>query len=427
MAELTEHQFDMEGYQLHVIPTKKFKTNVLVIRFLAPLQRDIATRRALLSFVMQKGTKDYPSERKLRTRLDELYGADLNIDVSKKGENHLITIRMSFVNEKFLPDENSLMDEVMELVQQILLKPLLEENVFKSEIVEKEKETLRQKIESIKDQKMSYANMRLIDEMCQNEPYATHVHGYLEDLESIDGQTLYNTFQSMLKEDRMDVYLLGDVDVEETKQTIGQSLSFDRYPVHSSSLVQSPSESKQGQEVTEKQKIQQGKLHLGFRTQTTFKDSDYFTMQVFNGLFGGFPHSKLFANVREKHQLAYYAASRFESHKGLLLVFSGIAPEAYDKAKEIIIKQFEEMQKGNFTDTEVEETKRLTIHQLKETFDHPVGIIEIMYHQVLANQKRTPGEMFEGVEQVTKQDLISFADKVKLDTIYFLTSEGDNA
>ena len=47
-------------------------------------------------------------------------------------------------------------------------------------------------------------------------------------------------------------------------------------------------------------------------------------LQVFNGIFGGFPHSKLFINVREKASLAYYAASRLESHKGLLMVMSGI-------------------------------------------------------------------------------------------------------
>ncbi|SET39779.1 Predicted Zn-dependent peptidase [Salinibacillus kushneri] len=426
MAELVEHQLDMKGYQLHVIPTKKFKTNVLVVRFLAPLERDTATKRALLPFVLQKGTRQYPSERKLRTRLDELYGADLNIDVSKKGENHLITIRISFVNEKFLPEEDSLMDEVLQLVQQLLFEPDTDGNGFKSEVVEKEKDTLRQKIESIKDQKMSYANMRLIDEMCKDEPYETHVHGYLEDLDSIDGQNLYDTFHNMLKQDHMDVFFLGDVDVDQTKQAMKNALSFDRQPVHKPTIVTETSSRKNYQEVTEMQKIQQGKLHMGFRTNTTFKDSEYFTMQVFNGLFGGFPHSKLFVNVREKHQLAYYAASRFESHKGLLLVFSGIAPEAYGKAKDIIIKQFEEMKKGNFTDTEVEETKRLTIHQLKETFDHPVGIIELMYHQVLADQKRSPGDMFNGVEQVKKEDLISFAEKVDLDTIYFLTSEGDN-
>ncbi|MRG85339.1 insulinase family protein [Salinibacillus xinjiangensis] len=420
-----EHKESLNGYQLHLVPTRKFKTNALVIRFLAPLQRETATNRALLPFVLQKGTKDYPSERVLRTKLDELYGADLNIDCAKKGENHIISVRITFVNEKFLNQEDSLMDELLGLVQQILFEPNLDGGSFKNEVVEKEKETLRQKIESIKDQKMSYTNMRLIDEMCKGEPYETHVHGYIDDLDKINGENLYQTYLSMLNEDKLDVYLLGDIDVEESKQVIEKYLTFDRTEKHQPTIVENSKEKKDYEEVTEAQKIQQGKLHMGFRTNTTFKDSNYFTMQVFNGLFGGFPHSKLFVNVREKHQLAYYASSRFESHKGLLLVFSGIAPEAYDKAKNIIIEQFEDMKKGNFTDKEVEETKKLTIHQLKETFDHPVGIVEVMYHQVLANRSLTPSEMFEGIKKVKKEDLITFANQIQLDTIYFLTSEGD--
>ena len=35
---------------------------------------------------------------------------------------------------------------------------------------------------------MQYANMRLIDEMCKDEPYSLHVNGYEEDLECIQSK-----------------------------------------------------------------------------------------------------------------------------------------------------------------------------------------------------------------------------------------------
>ncbi len=425
MSELNEQIIEQNGYYLHIIPTKKFKTNVLLIRFLAPLEKETATKRALLPFVLQKGTKNFPSERQLRTKLDELYGAKLNMDCSKKGENHLITIQISFVNEKFLPTDEQIMADVLSLVKELLLEPNGENGSFKKEIVEREKDTLRQKIQSIKDQKMSYANMRLIDEMCKGEPFETHVHGYLEDLDEINEKNLYETFQAMLNDDRMDIYVLGDIDANQVETSIQKHVNFRRNRKHEATNVKANKEVKDYNEVIEAEKVQQGKLHIGFRTNTTFSDDDYYVLQVFNGLFGGFPHSKLFMNVREKHQLAYYASSRIESHKGLLLVFSGIAPSAFQKAKEIIMEQWNEMKQGNFTDEQVEETKRLTIHQLKETFDHPVGIIELMYHQVIGNKSITPNEMFEAIEQVKKEDLIQLAEKMELDTIFFLTSEGE--
>ncbi|MCP8616460.1 EF-P 5-aminopentanol modification-associated protein YfmF [Salirhabdus salicampi] len=428
MSELIDHQLEQSGYKLHIVPTKKFKTTIILVRFLAPLSKEAATKRALLPFVMQKGTKHYPTERELRTKLDELYGSQLSIDSSKKGENHLITLRMNFVNEKFLNTSENLMESALQLVKEVLFHPLAENDAFQTDIVAKEKETLKQKIESIKDQKMSYANMRLIDEMCENEPYSVHVHGYLDDLQHTNEQNLYDEYKQMIEQDQMDVYILGDVDKGQTEDIVKDVFSFTRKPVHNPAKVEFPSNT-EPKEIVEKDQLQQAKLHLGFRTGITFKDNDYFSLQVYNGILGGFPHSKLFANVREKHSLAYYASSRFESHKGLLLVFSGIAPENFEKTKSIILEQVEDMKNGNFTDEIVEETKQLVIHSLKETFDHPFGIIELYYHQVLSDKTITPAEMFEQIEQVTKEDVVKVGQKVSLDTTYFLTSanEGDLA
>ncbi len=427
MAELLEQTKVGKGYHLHIIPTKKFKTITMMFRFLAPLQRDTATIRALLPFVLQKGTKKLPTERSFRTKLDELYGANFTINCSKKGENHLISMQVSFVNEKFLPTNENVTEEIIDLMHQILFEPNSEQNGFRKDVVTREKEALKQKIESIKDQKMSYANMRLIDEMCKGEPYETHVHGYIEDLEQIDEEILFHGFQQMIQQDRLDIYVVGDVEQEKLVKLMEDKFSFEQKestePMNSHTSV----ERKEFKEVIERQKVQQGKLHLGFRTNTTFRDEDYYVLQVFNGLFGGFPHSKLFMNVREKHQLAYYASSRMESQKGLLLVFSGIAPLEYEKAKNVILEQWEEMKKGNITDEEMEKTKSLTINQLKETLDHPVGIAELMYHQVLASKQVQPSDMFEAIKQVTKEDLVQMAHKIQLDTIYFLTSEGDEA
>lgn len=94
--------------------------------------------------------------------------------------------------------------------------------------------------------------------------------------------------------------------------------------------------------------MKQGKLNIGFRTHTTIADKDYPALHLFNGIFGGFSHSKLFINVREKASLAYYAVSRLESFKGLMMVMSGIEVGNYQQAVDIIKEQFEAMQKVIF-------------------------------------------------------------------------------
>src|SRR5699024_12554390 len=233
----------------------------------------------------------------------------------------------------------------------------------------RETETLRQKMNAIIDDKMSYANMRLIDEMCKGEAYQLHVHGYEEDLNSITPENLYDYYQQLMREDLLDFYVLGDYDQKKIKKhittTMLQRKRSEPVVQHSSSL--SVDKTEKPNVVIEKQDIQQAKLHIGSRTHSTYQDDDYFAIHVFNGIFCGFPSSKLLINVREKNSLAYYAASRLESHKGLLLVFSGIDGSDYEKAREIIELQMEAMKNGEFTSMELDETKDLVINELLET------------------------------------------------------------
>ncbi len=84
---------------------------------------------------------------------------------------------------------------------------------------------------------------------------------------------------------------------------------------------------------------------------------DYYALQVFNGIYGGFSHSKLFINVREKASLAYYVASRLESHKGLMFVMSGIDNKNYEQALSIIKEQMKAMVAGDFSDEEIRSNK----------------------------------------------------------------------
>ncbi|MGM8214533.1 EF-P 5-aminopentanol modification-associated protein YfmF [Bacillaceae bacterium W0354] len=422
MHTLNDHRVTNNSYTLHLIETKKFKTNTIALKFSRPLEREQITERALLPFVLQKGSKNYLDERQLRLKLDELYGSKFSINSGKKGENHVITFVLDFPNEKFLPDENELVKNCLEFLYDVAMNPNVNEGSFNEKIVEKEKETLSNKIKAIIDEKMQYANMRLIDEMCKDEKFSIHSHGYLDDLPKIDPKSLYQTYEQMINEDQLDVYVVGDFNKETMEQQFQDVFQLKRnanVELTQSQAIKPPEVNR----VIEKQKVQQAKLHIGYRTGITYSDEDYSALQVFNGVFGGFPHSKLFLNVREKHSLAYYAASRLESNKGLLIVFSGIAPEKFDQANEIINEQFEDIKNGKVTDDEIEQTKRSIIHQMKETIDRAGGIVEFFYQQKVGQSEMDLDEMYERIQAVTKEDIIKVANKIQLDTIYFLTAE----
>ncbi|NSL51122.1 EF-P 5-aminopentanol modification-associated protein YfmF [Calidifontibacillus erzurumensis] len=423
MNLVKEETVSMKGFTLHGIETLKYKTNTIALKLKSPLQDGTVTKRALLPYVLQSATKNFPSALKLRTRLDDLYGASLNVDVSKKGEFQIITIRMDIANEKYLNEQTPLLEQGLKLMAEILLEPLSENGAFSKAIVDKEKRALKQRIQAIYDDKMRYANMRLIQEMCEGEPYRLNAYGNIEDLDDIDAQSLYDYYKSVLTDDEIDLYIVGDIKVSEVKTIVEKVF---RMPDSRSSQIAKtkvsyiPKKIVNVKEIIEEQDVKQGKLHIGCRTNVTYQDDDYFALQVYNGIFGGFSHSKLFINVREKESLAYYAASRFESHKGLLMIMSGIESQNYKKCVDIIKKQLEDMRNGNFTDKEIIQTKAVLKNQILETLDTASGLIEVLYHNVVSEVHRPLEDWITKIDEVTKDEIQAVANKVELDTIYFL-------
>jgi predicted Zn-dependent peptidase len=408
----------LNGLTMHIVDTKKYKTNTLVLKLKAPLSKEDVTKRALLPYVLQSATKEYPTTTELRSYLDELYGASLNVDLTKKGEYHIITIRVELANEAYLSNQTPLLEKGLTLLSNILLNPALEQGVFLPSVVEKEKRSLKQRIQSVFDDKMRYASLRLVEEMCKNEPYSLHVNGQIDDVENITAQSLYSYYEKSLHEDEMDLYIVGDVDANALKESVTKLFKIaDRKPkqVSNSKIIV-----EKENEVIEEQDIKQGKLNVGYRTNITYEDAQYYALQVFNGIFGGFSHSKLFINVREKASLAYYAASRVESHKGLLMVMSGVDAKNYTQAVTIIKQQMTAMKNGDFTDKELEQTKAVLINQLLETIDTSRGLIEILYNNVFTGVKQPIEEWLQKVGEVTKQQIIEVASHIQLDTIYFL-------
>ncbi|MDA7025797.1 pitrilysin family protein [Bacillus sp. CLL-7-23] len=419
MTYLKEIKGRHQGLTYHIVKTEKFKTISIIFKLLSPLTNEEVTKRALFPHVLLRGTSKYPSTSAFRTYLDELYGTSVSADLSKKGEQHVMTFRLDIANEKYLKEQTPLLEKGLELIRDVIFSPALEDGVFHSLYVSQEKRTLKQRIQAVYNDKMRYSNLRLIQEMCKDERYALHVNGELKDVEDITPQSLYETYQKALREDQLDLYIVGDVDENQVEQLISSYFNVEERPGRKAADIQR-NHKPEPREVIEDADVKQGKLNMGFRTNTFFTDQDYPALLLFNGLFGGFSHSKLFINVREKASLAYYAASRIESFKGLLMVMSGIEVGNYQKAVEIINEQFQEMKKGNFTEDVIDQTKAVIKNQILETLDTPYGLVEFLYQQTAAQTEFSLEKWLANIANVSKEDIIKVGEKIELDTTYFL-------
>ncbi|MGG0738066.1 EF-P 5-aminopentanol modification-associated protein YfmF [Niallia taxi] len=425
MSVAEEKVTKYDGYNLHTVKTEKFKTNTIVVKWKAPIIEETATLRALLPYVLQNSSNKYPTTAALRSYLEELYGATFFIDLSKKGDYQVISFSLEIANEKFLSDPEPLLKKGVDFLAEILFHPNADGKSFTQKPVDDEKRALKQRIQSIYDDKMRYANFRLIEEMFKGEPYALGVNGEAEKVDTINSEKLYEYYKTARKEDQIDIFIVGDIEEDEIAAYINEKLPFEQRTVTAGErAVHNQVKEK---EVKEVQDVKQGKLHIGYRTNVLYGDEDYFALQVFNGIYGGFSHSKLFLNVREKESLAYYAASRIESHKGLLMVLSGIDQQNYEKAVSIIKEQLELMKQGDFTEDEIMQTKAVTHNQMLETLDTSRGMIEVFYHNAVSGVDVDMSHWLQSISKVTKEEIQNVAKKIELDTIYFLSgSEGNN-
>lgn len=421
-----ENTFEIDGLNLHLIPSKAYKTITIVAKFKAPLDRKTITNRVLLPSILRQGSKLYPTREDLQFKLDDLYGASLSLDGSKAGNDHVINVRMEIANQKYINNELSIIDNAVTLLNEVIFNPNVTDDAFPVSVLNREKETLQQQIRSIIDNKDSFAQQRLIDEMCEGELYQVHGYGYEEDLSEITAESLYDYYKTLLIEDDLDIYILGDFDNEAVKETIKQTVSREKQPVSNDSKVVENVKVKardEVQEIIEIQDVQQAKLHLGYRTGITYNDDDFASLMIFNGLFGGYPGSKLFINVREKNSLAYNVMSGNEAYNGYIFVTCGIAPSDYKKARTIIDEQVQAMQNGDFTEEEVTELKDLLVSQLLEAMDNAQNLIELMYQNLLGGKSDGIDALLKEIKQVTKADVVHTAKKLKADTVYFLTSK----
>ncbi|SMO55566.1 EF-P 5-aminopentanol modification-associated protein YfmF [Melghirimyces algeriensis] len=420
MSDIRFETVNVGSLRVHVCSTDKFKTNMMVAMVQQELSPQTVTLHALLPSVLQRGTQSYPSTIQLKQQLDALYGATLFGDVFKRGERHIMQLGLEVADDRYLKGTSALMEDGMKLLGEILYQPVMEDGAFRKSYVEAEKKNLKQKIESLLDDKIRFAAHRCVEEMCKDEPYALFNHGRLQDLDAISPQSLYTYYLELVEHCPIDLYFVGNVTTENVVELVKAHFRTGEGKRREIPVGRTHKTPEKVHEVVDRLDVNQGKLNLGYRTQITLADPDYPALQMYNGILGGFPHSKLFINVREKASLAYYAASRLESHKGILTVQSGIEIDNYQQAVDIIRKQFAMMERGEFTESEMNQTRAMLINQLKERQDRAYNVIDAHYHGVLSGQVQTLEQMIEGIHQVTDDEIKKVAQKIQLDTVYFL-------
>jgi len=413
-----------KGIKVHFIQTNKFKTNLFAIFLSTPIDRKSVTQNALIPAVLRRGTANLKTQEDISIELENMYGAALDCGVEKTGDNQILKFYLETLSDSFLPKQENLSKNGLNVLLDVIFNPLTENQKFKKEYVDAEKNTIKRLIEGKIDNKDMYAYTRCVEEMYKDKPYGLYKYGYIEDLEKINEANLYEEYTKLIDEAKIDIFVSGNFEKNEIIKTIKEKENIKKQKEREDKHIINNEETEKKEkveinEIAEAKDVTQGKLVIGLDIDFYEPDSKY-AMCIYNVILGESATSKMFQNVREKAGLAYSARSTYVRQKNNIFVRAGIEIDMAEKALKIIKEQLEDMKNGNFTEEDIANSKKYMVAGIKTVQDEQDSEITYYMGQELSGKLLSFEEYIDKINGVTREQIENIANKININTIYFL-------
>jgi len=281
-----------QGIKLHCIDTNKFKTNLMSVIITLPLNREKITFDTVIPAVLKRGTENLKSQEEISKKLENMYGASFDCGIEKIGDNHVIKFYLESLNDNFIPQNDveadgsacpkkeKMLKQSIDILLDIIFNPLTENNKFKDEYVESEKNNIKLLIESKIDNKDQYALNRCIEEMYKDKPYGLYKYGYVEDLSQINSENLYNYYINLINTSKIDILVSGELKKEQVIDIVKNNENIKKLKERKPNYIVNNEQTEEKKEVKEKEiqdkmDIAQGKLVIGLDVELTDYNSKF--------------------------------------------------------------------------------------------------------------------------------------------------------
>ena len=414
-------KYSYGAYNLHIINTNKFKTIKVTVNFRTKSLENEITIRNILKMILLNSCKDYPKEKDLIIESENLYDLKVSSLSSRVGNYSILSFNLEFLNEKYT--EKNMNEYSLDFFMNLLFKPNVQDNKFDQTSFNVVTNVLRKSINSIKDNKTKYSIIKVLEVMNHNMPYSFNPFGKIEELDSITPESLYEYYKKVLTNDLVDILVVGEVDSERIREYFTNNFKVNTYKkVKNDILLPNILPKKKVKKIIEKDNVNQSKLAIGLRISNMTDYERKYVLRVYNEILGGGGNSMLFNTIREKHSLAYYINSFSQFYDNIAIIYAGVNSSKINMAIKLIKDTLNKMGKGIFSDEDLNNAIQTIISAIEVSEDSNTGIINNYYAQSLVNADNLDIKI-KKYSNITKEDVVNIAKKIKMDTIYIL--EGD--
>lgn len=407
--------------RVYKINNDKFKSIYISYNFTMEVKENsVFSNNAVLGALIAKSSRKYQTQKEIEKYLNSLYGANYDVNVEKYGDLYNLEFRIEYINKKFLPGNEDLLENILNFLKEMIYNPA----DWTDENIKREKEFILERINERKDEKLKYGVQRAEELLCKDEPFGVFLYGDQDNVQNVDKDVLKNAYSELLKS-CVTVIISGNLEgydnIEETFNEVFKNIEFSSKEVTDLIYNTKRESDNKTEEVKEYQDTTQSVLSLGLRIKDCTID-DFYALNLYNAILGTTPSSKLFQNVREKESLAYTVRSRYYRFKDIIVIFAGINKENYQKAVDVIKEQIEAIKTGEISKEEFESAKDSLMADLLEWKDSKIAMAKMKFANIIAFKDAdiTVEDMRERMSKVTLEDIIRVANLVSVEKIFVL-------
>ncbi len=409
---------DLGSFKVHLIKTDLFKTITMKVMFHTPIIKEDITKRNILSDILLTSSRKYATRRDLNIKSEELYAADIYTSNQRIGNYITTSFILQTLNDKYTEDGN--FASSVEFLHEIIFNPDLIDNKFKDEKLELVKSNAKIALESIKENSENYSIIRLKEEYDNKSSVSYRMTGYLDDLEKINTQNLYDYYEKMIENDYVDIFVIGNINIKELLLIIKKYFKFRKVKKRKKSYeLDYHLPRKKVKTIKEVTSNNQAKLAIALSI-SKLKDFDKkYSLLILNIILGGTADSKLFKEVREKNSLCYTIRSSYSRLDNMMIISAGIDNINYDKVLDLINKILDDIKKGKFNESDISVAKEYYNTLTESIVESPARLINESFSEKILGvdslEKRK-----ENINKITKKDIIRVSKKLNIDTIFLL-------
>lgn len=360
-----------------------------------------------LEHMFFKGTKKYPKPGQLDKLLDSV-GALHNAFTSREETGYWIKIDAKHFSLA--------LNFVSDILQNALLK---------KEEIDRERGVITEEMKMYWDNPQRYI-WSLFEELVYGDnPYGWDVIGTAENIKSMKREVFTDYWKSQYVAPNTVVIVAGKVSEEATFKKIESAFSrlSSRGPVPPAPLKKIAPGPRL---VLREKQTDQSHIVLG-ALGVPLGHKDRVVADVLSTMLGGYMSSRLFADIRNKHGLAYAIHASHQAYKstGYFAAYAGVPHERREEVVKRIMGHLAQIKKSGVTTEELTRAKdnirgRLAI-SLESTDEVAtyLGMQEILLNKIL-----TPQEVMKRVEKITRQDIHRVAKSLFRRENIFLTIIG---